>query len=551
MGLPLHILSVAVLLGGLIFFHELGHFLVAKALGVKVEKFSIGFGPRLLGFKWGETEYRLSILPLGGYIKMAGDDPSTPLDGRDQGRGFLEQRPWKRMAIAFAGPAFNLIFPVLAYFTVFALQSEAVAPQVGQVIPGMPAAAAGLQPGDRIVSIDGDRIHAFQDLRRYVDPNAGRPLQVVVDRAGTETTFTVTPEPFLEQDPIETVEVGKIGIIPNAASPLVGVEAGSLAYDAGLRSFDRIESVGGEPVASIEQALAAIESKARLGAPFEIRASRVDPAAAAAAAAEPGAAQPAPTPIRALLTPSDGAPVGVESAELFVARINPGTPAAEAGLQRGDKVVAIDGKALSSWQEVEKVQRERQDKPFSLSFVRDGETHTVTLAQAARTENDELRDRPITLYTFGAYGGLPAEPAPVVSVPFRPLLAAKMAFTSTWEVARKITVGIAMIVTGEIAFKNVGGPLQIYDIATKAVDQGWEIFLHTMAMVSINLGLVNLFPVPVLDGGHIVQAGFEAIRRKPLSMRAREITNAVGFAMLLTLMVFAIKNDVVRFFLAG
>ncbi len=543
MSLPLHILSVAVLLGGLIFFHELGHFLVAKAFKVKVLRFSLGFGPRIFGFTWGETEYRLSILPLGGYVKMAGDDPTTPLDEADKGRGYLEQTPWKRMAIAFAGPAFNLIFPLMAYFAVFASQTEAVAPHVGQVIPGMPAATAGLLPGDRIVSVDGEKIYAFQDLRRYVDPSAGKPLQVVVDRAGAQTTFTVTPESYLESDPIESTYVGKIGIIPNPAAPVVGVAPGGIAYDAGLRSFDRIESVDGQAVGSVEEALAALKSRAAAGAPFEVLASRQGPAVEAEAA-------PPAQSLKFQLQPGD-APLGVESAELYIARVAPGTPAAEAGLVRGDKLLSIDGKALSSWQGVETVQREKADQPFTIDFFREGQAQSVTLAQVARTETDELRDRPITVYAFGAYGGLPALAPPVVDVPFRPLLAAQMSVSSTWEVARKIARGMGMIVTGKIAFKNVGGPLQIYDIATKAADQGWEIFLHTMAMVSINLGLVNLFPVPVLDGGHIIQAGVEVVRRKPLSMRAREITNAVGLAMLLTLMVFAIKNDVVRYFLAG
>ena len=542
MTLPLHILSVAVLLGGLIFFHELGHFLVAKAFRVKVLRFSIGFGPKILGFTWGETEYRLAILPLGGYVKMAGDDPTTPVAPEDAGRGFLEQRPWKRMAIAFAGPAFNLIFPVLAYFAVFSLQTEAIAPQVGQVIAGMPAEKAGLLPGDRIVAIDGEPVYAFQDLRRFVDPAAGRPLEMTVERGGAKTAVTVTPEAFVEQDPIESVTVGKIGIVPNPAAPVVGVAHGGPAFEAGLRSLDRISSVGGAAVGSIEQALSLVEAKVKEGAPFEIVAMRQEPGAAEGAEGRE---------VRATIAPDGSGSAGIESAELYVSRVADDSPAAAAGLRPGDRVVSLDGASLRSWQQIEKAQRELADKPFTLAFVRGGEEMSVTLAQAATTKQDELRDRPVTVYTFGAYGGLPALAAPVVEVPFRPVLAAQMAVASTWEVARKIARGMGMIVTGQIAFKNVGGPLQIYDIATKAAEQGWEVFLHTMAMVSINLGLVNLFPVPVLDGGHIVQAGVEAVRRKPLSMRAREITNAVGVAMLLTLMVFAIKNDIFRYFFSG
>jgi len=537
MSLPVQILSVVVLLGGLIFIHELGHFLVAKAFGVKVLKFSLGFGPKVLGFRKGETEYVLSLLPLGGFVKMAGDDPTEQLAPADRGRGFLEQKPWKRAAIAFAGPAMNLVFPLVAYFAVFAFQTEAIAPHVGQVVPGMPAAEAGLLPGDRIVEVDGERIYAFSDLRRHVDPAAGRELRVTVERGGVRRTIAVTPAPYEEVDPIETVTVGKIGVVPNPAAPVIGVQPGA-AFDAGLRSLDRVVRVDGAEVGSIEEALAALEAKATAGAPFVVEVLRE-------------AEDAEPTTVRVTVEPRPGEALGIESGELYVARVAAGTPAAEAGLRRGDRLLSIDGRALAAWTDVEKVQREKNDQPFTLVWTRDGVRHEQRLAQAARTEIDEVRDRPVTVYTFGAQGGLPAMPAPLVEVPMRPLLALEMAVESSWEITRKIAIGIGMIVTGDIAFKNVGGPLQIYDITTQAAEQGWETFLHTMAMISINLGLVNLFPVPVLDGGHIVQAGVEAVRRRPLSMRAREITNAVGLAMLLTLMVFALKNDVVRYFFSG
>lgn len=535
------ILPVVILLGGLIFVHELGHFVVAKAFRVKVLTFSLGFGPRLFGFRRGETDYRVSILPLGGYVKMAGDDPTQPLAPEDRGRGYLEQSPWKRMLIALAGPAFNLVFPLLAYFAVFATQTEAVAPHVGQVIPGMPAAEAGLQPGDRIVEIDGKPIYAFQDLRRFVDPNAGRPLQVVVERDGGRQQFTVTPAPFIESDPIETIEVGKIGVTPNPAAPVIGVTSPtSPAWEAGLRPLDRVEQVAGTPVGSLEDALAKIDAAAAKGQPFEIVATR----------GEAGEGME-PTSVAVTIHPTEAAPLGIESGELYLARVEPDTPAAAAGLARGDRLVAIDGKPLRSWQDVETAKRELDATPFALTVVQGGEERTLRLAQGARTQEDEIRGRPVTVYTLGAFGGVPSLAAPITEVPLRPALAAQLAFSSTWEVTRKITLGIGKLITGQIAFKNVGGPIQIYDVATKAAQQGWEYFLHTMAMISINLGLLNLLPVPVLDGGHIFQAGIEVVRRKPLSLRTREVANMVGFAMLMALMFFALKNDVVRYFFSS
>lgn len=542
----IEILGVVVLLGGLIFIHELGHFLVAKAFGVKVLRFSLGFGPVLVGFRRGETEYCISALPLGGYVKMAGDDPAAELAPEDRGRGFLEQKPWRRAAISVAGPAMNLVFPLVAYFAVFALQTEAIAPWVGQVIPGMPAAEAGLRPGDRILEVDGNRLHAFTDLKRYVDPAAGRELLLLVERNGERLPVRVTPAPYVEADPIESVTVGKIGIVPNPAAPLIGLprEEGPL-WEAGLRSLDRIVSVGGKEPGSVEEALALLRERAAVGSPFEVIALRRSSLAV-------GPVDLAlPRVVRTTVVPAADAPLLVESGELYVSFVAPGTPAWEAGLRRGDRIVSLDGRELVAWSEVQEAQREKKDRPFELVWTRAGEERRATVRQAARTEIDELRDRPVTVYTFGARGGLPALPPPLVEVPFRPLLAAELAFDSSWEVARKIAKGIGLIITGDIAFKNVGGPLQIYDITTQAVEQGWEVFLHTMAMISINLGLVNLLPVPVLDGGHIVQAAVEGIRRKPLSLRARELTNVVGLLMLLLLMAFAITNDVVRYFFSG
>lgn len=531
------VLPVLILLGGLIFIHELGHFLVAKAFKVKVVRFSLGFGPRLIGFRWGETDYRISLLPLGGYVKMAGDDPTEALDVPDRGRGYLEQSPYKRILIALAGPGFNLLFPILAYFVVFSLQGQGIAPHVGTVVPGMPAAEAGLQPGDRIVEVEGEPVYGFQDLTRLVAPAAGRPLQIVVERDGSKQTFTITPESHAESDPIETVQIGRIGVSPNSAAPVIGVsDPESAAWKGGLRTFDRVVAVAGQQVETLEQAIARLEAQGSGDAPYEVTVLR------------PVAGQEEGQTLRFTLEPG---PVGVEGAELYVANVQAEGAAARAGLQRGDRIVSMDGKRLRTWQELDAVRQTKQDRPFELGVIRDGEPLQIVMSQDMRVEQDEIRGRPVEVYTFGATGGQQLLPPPVVDLPFRPALAAKLALSSTWEVTRKITLGIGKLFTGQISLKNVGGPIQIYDVATKAAQHGWEMFLHTMAMISINLGLLNLLPVPVLDGGHIVQASVEAVRRKPLSIRTREIANLVGLGLLLALMVFALKNDVVRFFFSS
>jgi regulator of sigma E protease len=537
--------AVVVLLGGLIFIHELGHFLVAKAFGVKIQTFSLGFGPRLCGFRKGDTDYRLSLLPLGGYVKMAGDDPSQPLAPEDRGRGYLEQKPHRRALIALAGPGMNLIFPLLAYFVVFAGQREGIAAYAGQVIPDMPAYEAGIRPGDRIVAIDGEEVVAFADLQRAVGPRPGEALPVVVERNGQRLAFTVTPAPVDESDPIETRTVGKIGVASPPSAAVIGLPtAEGPLYEAGLRSLDRIHAVAGKTVRTESEALAALAEAHAAGAPYEVVAVRGEPATLGVVTVN------LPETVRVTVRP-DGRPLEAEGAGAYVTHVLPGSAADRAGLARGDRLVSGDGVPLSSWEGLNRLLVEMEDKPFTLVWTREGELHRASVAQHADRAFDEIRGREVIRYSFGAYNRVPMLAPPTVELPFRPLVAAQVAAEATWEVGRKILLSLGMLLTGQIAFNNLGGPLQIFDITAQAAAAGWAVFLHTMALISLNLGLINLFPLPVLDGGHIVQAGIEAVRRRPLSVKVLQYSNLVGIALLLTLMVFVIKNDVVRYFFAG
>src|SRR5881296_109346 len=197
----LTILSFALVISVVVFFHELGHLLVGKALGVKALRFSIGFGPRLFGIKARETEYRVSLLPLGGYVKFAGDNPYEEVAPEDRGRGFLEQPPWKKGLIAFAGPAANFILAIV----VFAAPHQDLAARVGYVKPQSPAAQAGLRSGDRILAIDGEPVDGWSALQEKVRAHAGQPLAMEIERGGQRLTLRVVPAVHEETDAVETV----------------------------------------------------------------------------------------------------------------------------------------------------------------------------------------------------------------------------------------------------------------------------------------------------------------------------------------------------------
>ena len=547
--------SIVLLLGGLIFVHELGHFLVAKLLGVKVVRFSIGFGPRLFGITKGETEYRIALLPLGGYVKMAGDDPSEELPPEDRGRGFLEQAPWRRLLIAVAGPAANLVFPGVIYVALAISQNgqPTAGPVVGTVAPGSPADRAGLRPGDRIVSVaapDGPArpVRYFADLRDLVSPHAGEPLTFSVERGGAAIRpVTITPGADVESNAIETTRRGVIGVTAFYPAALVAPVVPGAAGP--VQPFDLVVAAGGKPVrhgGDLELALDA----AACG-PIDLEVIREEPLPLPGANLADHAARALP----GVPTCADGKrtlALADPNVSTFIASVAPGSPADRAGLRRGDAILAVNGKAVRSFlRDVNALSRDflQPGKAVKLDLA-DG--RSVELVPAKESYVDDLTRERVERLMLGFQ---PDRRAPVdgralvvEEVPLRrgPAEIAGLAWKQLHEVVRLTVLGIARIVTGDISFKTVGGPIMLFSIASEAAEEGWGSFLFKMALISVNLGLMNLLPIPVLDGGHIAQAAVEGVTRRPLSMRAREIANIVGLVLLFTLMIFVFKNDIVR-----
>lgn len=561
----LTLLAFALLISLVVFVHELGHLWVAHRMGVKALRFSIGFGPRLFGFTWGGTEYQLSALPFGGYVKFAGDNPHEEVAPEDRGKGFLEARPRARAAIAFAGPFANFVLAFAVFFLLSLLPHQQLAPVIGFVKPGSPAAEAGLRARDRIAAVDGQPVRSFLDVQERVREAYGRPVELSVERDGRPVAVRVVPATVEEKNPIETVKQGRVGISASPRRAVVAVLApDSPAGRSGLRTFDRVTSLEGKPVASYEDLIARLA--ARLA----------DPAAPAATLAVAGErplgapAEPAPgerpapqrtEPFTAQLALPAGAAaplslgqaeaaLGLAAADLNLAVVKKGSAAERAGLLRGDRVVEVAGHPVTWWiDDVEPPRRAAGDKPLALVVLREGRRVPIEVVQDLKKAQDDAGVR-VQVPELGAqpdFSMLAGDPE-LVSVRYGLAEAALRAGKDTVGAIRLMALGLARIVTGRISSEAVGGPLMIADVARKAADEGWQVFLATLAMISVNLGLMNLIPLPVLDGFHILSAGIEGVRKRPLSLRFREIANMVGLVLVLGLMLFAIKNDVVRKF---
>ena len=551
--LLLKIGSIVLLLGGLIFVHELGHFIAAKALGVKVVRFSVGFGPRLFGLTRGETEYRIAALPLGGYVKMAGDDPSEEVAPQDRGRGFLEQPPWRRFVIAAAGPAMNLVFPVVIYFAIGIAQNGKLVPgpRVGALSPGSPAAESGLQPGDRILSVAepggaAKPVRYFADLRALVSPHPGEPLTFEVERDGRRMPpITIVPAREHDTTPLETTVRGVIGVTP-AYSPAVVAPVVPGAAGA-LQPFDLVVSAAGTKVAHAGE-LRRVVAAAGCG-PLDMEVVREDPLPT------PGATVSTYGTVRLHAVPTcvDGKPsfaIADPGVSTFIATVADGSPAAVAGVRRGEAIASVNGHPVRSFRDINARASEFKAGERVALTLSDG--RAVTLVPAERTEVDEITREPRRRLVLGFFPDQRTlvDPSALmverVALHMGPVAVGQAAVANLSEVVRLTVLGIARIVSGDISFKSVGGPIMLFSIAAQAAEEGLESFLFKMALISVNLGLMNLLPIPVLDGGHLAACLVEGVTRRPLSIRAREIANLVGIILLVTLMIVVFKNDIAR-----
>lgn len=535
----------------LVFIHELGHYLMAKWVGIKVEKFSIGMGPKIFAFQKGETEYRLALLPLGGYVKMAGDDPSKEYSGEEKRRGFLTQKPPAKLLVVFGGPVFNLILPIFLFAIMLAMGIPSIAPTVGVVQDGMPAQTAGFQVGDRIISLNGSKIEKWTELEKSIQGLADQPVKFQIERTDLKTgqmnlvETTVTPVLADGKSRFgEDIKVGRIGISPEFLVPQLYFEGtDNPLAKAGFERFDRVRSLNGTPIRAYEQLMVALENLS----PGTVKAEIERKGKALEISFDVPAGKGA---VRDRL--------GIQPLLLVVGNADESNPAYKAGIRAGDRLISINGKVLQKWEDVSAMIKGSEGKPVDISWSRDGQIMKAEMTPEKITLNDPIMGKDNPLAREAAYR-IGVSPIAIMDAEYsieqswNPVKWFQKGISQTWEMTSMTLQAMKKLVTGELSLKLLGSPIMIYKVAGNSYrlagggHQGWVSFLSTLALLSITLGIVNLFPIPVLDGGHATFFIIEWIRGRPVSLKVMEVAMQVGLFLLICLFAMVLYNDFYRY----
>ncbi len=543
------------LVGMLVVIHELGHFVAAKLLDVRVMRFSLGYGRPLVRVTIGETEYQIAVFPLGCYVRILGValEDGEP---QEQRRSFASRPLWQRLVIVFAGPAANLVLAVAIYFAFFAGHTTLPASVIGDVLQDGPAAQAGLLPGDRIVEVNGKPVRYWEELEDAVHHAANSELHIRALRNGKAFERYLTPTKVtLRERSGRATTGGWIGITHAPFVPIVGIiDATSPAGQAGLRTGDLLISVDGAPVKNWTDVNARLGKNPHRTALVFLRATEV-PGVPRVHALDAGFADLVPT-TRIDEKLRRETYTGLERGEMFVAHVDPGSPADSAGLRPGDLIVSLDGHKVTHWMDLDQRLQAEPDRTFRLEWQRASEdsgaaggvvTMRAELTQVQRNELDEFGHAAVRL-VFGARNDIDRGSGETVALEGRMGYAVSKAVERTAETIGATASGFFQIVAGETP-SALGGPLTMYHVASVSGSQGWDRFWLLLALISVNLALINLLPVPTLDGGHLLVFAGESILRRPLSPKARERVQLAGMVIVALIAVLALRNDVIQYFL--
>ncbi len=548
-----------ILLGLLIFVHELGHFLVAKYFKVRVEVFSLGFGKKIASFRRGDTEYCLSIIPLGGYVKMFGDDPSaTDISEADKQASLLHKPVGQRIAIVLAGPLMNLLFAFVLFTAIAMIGEKAVFPAVGDIEPATAAAAAGFKSGDTLLSVADSSgiarpIATWADVDKAIQESPESSLKFEVQRVeGAKEVVEATPK--LSANPNVLAFKREVGVIEglsfmSRASTIAVAGADGAAAKAGLRTGDTITKINSTPIRRWRELLFSAETFANqpelqitvqrgllesyIEEKFETKTIEFKVAVPASAKGKTGFAA-----LKAL---------GFDDPELYLGSVEKKSPADTAGLKPGDLLLSINDSPVSKFEQVVSMIRTYTgEKPLRFIVLRNEKPTNIDIVPNVKKRMNGSGQEE-SRFEVGIRPMIIEDAVLTVDTTTGNLLEAmERGVVRSAETSAMVGMGVIRLFQGEVSSKNVGGFLSIGQMAKSSWSRGASDFLFAMAMISINLFILNLLPVPVLDGGHLVFYTIEAIRGAPLSLQKMEFAQRVGAALLVGLMVFALFNDVSR-----
>ncbi len=508
-------------LGPLVFFHELGHFLFARLFGVRVEVFSIGFGPKLFRKKWGETEYAFSLIPLGGYVKMFGENllDKDEIPHAERIYSFNHKSKFARFCIVAGGPLANFIFAAVLYFLLGVSGERAPEVRLGVISQYGTLYEKGFRSGDVLVSINGHKILSPID---FPVEQESIVKDVVVRRGVENITFHLNEEltKFLERF---------MASPPLLRSPMV-VDHNGKRWALSLNrnevdldmTLDQLAMHTGRDLF-----LFPILGKSRDDGSFDYDRNKVVPLTPAVNQS-----------LFSWLAQNNFYPV-----DLIVRSVSMGSAADKAKLQGGDIIVALNNKPTYSFEDLRVLLKKSSEADVKLTIVRKGKLLDFILTPKVVDVGGKKR-RLIGVYSSGEF-----RPVKYVDIPGLSIGRAMLTAVSRLKHAMVKTLsGFKKLITAEVSLKAVGGPLSIGKVAADSFQTSLSYFFQIMALISVNLGIINLFPIPVLDGGHIFFIILETINRGPLSRRKLEIAQQFGLSILLLLMVAALFNDFTRFF---
>jgi regulator of sigma E protease len=511
-------------LGPLVFFHELGHYLFARFFGVRVEVFSIGFGPKLFKFKKGYTEYVISLIPLGGYVKMFGDDAlnKDKIPEEDRNHSFSFKSKWARFWIVFGGPLANFIMAYVIFF--FLLMGGERAPEIrlGLVNPSTSFFAKGIRTGDTLKKVNGRIIATPSDI---IMEGNGEIRTVTVDRLGEakQIQLDMNGETFF-QNLAKHPPVLRKPLVVDRNGDIYGIslKSDSVDWNMSLDSF---------PIAGKAGQVSLFKLKPNQNVTASV--IFTEEASSKQFSLSMNSIEDMEKSLESL---------GFYSLDLAVKSVNMQSPADKAGIRAGDVIAGLAGVNLYSFDQLRKT-LQKSTGEVDVVVYRKGQKLDFKLVPDIKKINEQ-EVKLIGVYSNGVYQAMK-----YVTTPSKGLVKSfTLSFARTWEAIDKTFEGFTKLITGQAPFKSIGGPLTIGQVASDSFNTSLSYFFQLMALISVNLGIINLFPIPVLDGGHILFIFLEIINRGPISRRKMEIAQQFGLSLLLLLMVGAIFNDFTRIF---